>query len=85
MTTTATEPELPVYDIDPAELAGLSRTIGETLAKHPRWMRDRFGRVICAGQGCTWEKPEGKSVQDRWTRHQTWAVSAAVRAWYVQA
>lgn len=68
---------------DPGELDGLSKAIGEALAAHPLWMRDNAGTIICAGPGCTWEKRDGKTTQQRWTRHQTWAVSAAVRAWYV--
>ncbi|WP_159702417.1 hypothetical protein [Arthrobacter sp. 18067] len=81
--TTTEQPFILPDHIDPAELAGLSKAVGTALAKHPQWMRDNDGRVICAGRGCTWEKPEGKSIQDRWIRHQTFAVSSAVRTWYV--
>lgn len=66
---------------DRDELDGLPKAIGEALLAHPEWER-RDGKVVCAGPRCDWVKPGGKSAQQRWVKHQTWELFAAVKEWY---
>lgn len=65
------------------ELAGLPRAILETLVAHPEWTRSTdTGRVICAGKECDWVKPSGKSITQRWLKHQSYELQCAIADWY---
>lgn len=70
-----------VTEILENDLPGLPAVIASTLKAHPEWKRVD-GKTICAGPGCDWVKPGGKSTMQRWLNHQTFELQWAIGIWY---
>jgi hypothetical protein len=70
-----------VVEIEENELQGLPNVISRTLKAHPTWSAmDR--KTVCAGDGCDWVKPGGKSAKQRFHSHQVFELQLAIGRWY---